>query len=371
MEYFEPMTNARVNLKILLIYLIHQLIVFGSIYLNHTLYAPQGSPKGLGVIWPLLANWDGEWYLKIVAQGYSQHSAAFFPLYPLLIWVLNSLGMKPLAAGLLISNLCLLGICFLFFTLISNDYDQKVALKALWYLMLFPTSFFLNLVYTEALFLLWVLVAFANARRGHWLLAGIGGLLAAATRNWGVFVVVPLIVEYLHQIGFNWRRIKGQILWLGIIPVGLLSYMFFLQSRFADPLLFVKVQASWLRGTSLPWDAFLITIRNIVNDRYWGRNFLDLLITVLAMGMLLVGFRKKIRFSYLVYGIIGFLIPLFAASPRAGLFSMPRFVMVLFPIYLGAAVGFNRPDLERGIIALFAGALAHFSVLFSQLRWIA
>ncbi len=371
MEDFESMKNARITLKILSVYLVHQLIVFGSIYLNHTLYAPRGSFKGVGVLWPLLANWDGEWYLRIVTDGYNQHSAAFFPLYPLLIGLLHSFGIKPLTAGLLISNVCLLGICFLFFMMISKDYDQKVAFKALWYLMLFPTSFFLNVVYTEALFLLGVLVAFASARQGRWLLAGIGGLCAAATRNWGVFIVIPLIVEYLHQINFNWRRIQGRIGWLGIIPVGLLSYMFFLQSRFGDPFLFVKVQASWLRGASLPWDAFLFTIGNIVNDRYWGRNFLDLLVTVPAMGMLLSGFRKKIRVSYLVYGVIGFLIPLFAASPRAGLFSMPRFVMVLFPIYLGIAVGFNRSEPERGIIALFAGALAHFSVLFSQLRWIA
>ena len=371
MDDFGPMKNAKVNLKIFLIYLIHQMIVFGSIYLNHTLYAPKGSPKGLRVIWPLLANWDGEWYLKIVAEGYNAHSAAFFPLYPLLIWLLKACGLKPLAAGLIISNLCLLGICFLFFKLVSKDYDETVSLKALWYLMLFPTSFFLNLVYTEALFLIFVLISFYNARQGHWLLAGIGGLLAAATRNWGIFIIIPLIGEYFNQINFNWRLLKGQILWLGIIPIGLLSYMFFLQNHFADPFLFVRAQTSWLRFFSLPWEAFLITIRNIVNDSYWGRNFLDLLITVVAMGMFIIGLPKKIRFSYLLYGVIGFLIPLFVASPRAGLFSMPRFVMVLFPIYLCTAVGFNRPELERGTTALFAGALAHFSVLFSQLRWIA
>src|SRR4051812_39892948 len=55
---------------------------------------------------------DGLWYLRIASGGYANGdgSAAFFPLYPLLIRGLSfALGGHPLAAALLVSNLAFAG----------------------------------------------------------------------------------------------------------------------------------------------------------------------------------------------------------------------------------------------------------------------
>lgn len=360
----------KTNLKILWIYLVHQIIVLGGIYLDKTLYAQRGVSKQLAVIWPSLANWDGEWYLKIAASGYEAHSVAFFPLYPLAIRLFHALGCDFLTGALLVSNLSLLGGCFIFYRLLALDYPQDDCLKGLWYLLLFPTSFFFNAVYTEAFFLWLTLTAFYLARRGVWLGAGIAGMLAATTRNLGVWLIIPLALEYWVQRDYDWRRIDWSLAWLLLVPLGLGGYMLYLARAFGDPLGFVKVQSSWLRTFTYPWQAFAITIRHLLHGRYWDRNLLDFSFAVLALGMLAASFRKM-RLSYLVFAVIGFLMPLWAGSSRAGLFSMPRFVAVLFPLHMGLALRWSDSQLERGSMALGAGWLVYLSISFARLKWVA
>jgi hypothetical protein len=49
--------------------------------------------------WELFSHWDGKWYVKIASLGYSygddgqQHSVAFYPLFPLLMRGLRTLGI--------------------------------------------------------------------------------------------------------------------------------------------------------------------------------------------------------------------------------------------------------------------------------------
>jgi Gpi18-like mannosyltransferase len=65
--------------------------------------------------WELFSHWDGKWYTQIANLGYSyandgqQHSVAFYPLFPLLIRGLMTLGMRADAAGVLINSLAFLG----------------------------------------------------------------------------------------------------------------------------------------------------------------------------------------------------------------------------------------------------------------------
>ena len=49
------------------------------------------------------AQWDSDWYLAIVDRGYDEQSAAFFPLFPALVYVLGWVIGSNLAAGVLIS----------------------------------------------------------------------------------------------------------------------------------------------------------------------------------------------------------------------------------------------------------------------------
>lgn len=75
----------------------------------------------------------------------------------------------------------------------------------------FPTAFFLNAVYTEALFLTFTTGSFWAAYvRRDLLLAGLLGALAAATRNFGVLLLIPLAHEWLRNRQEFGRRGSGR-----------------------------------------------------------------------------------------------------------------------------------------------------------------
>ena len=95
--------------------------------------------------------WDTGWYLEIAEEGYSttpraegaaagQKNLAFFPLYPLLARAVSVVTAgDAFLAGLLLSNVCLIVICFLFYRLTRLDWDEATSTRAVKYLL--PVSY--------------------------------------------------------------------------------------------------------------------------------------------------------------------------------------------------------------------------------------
>ena len=157
-------------------------------------------------------NWDGHWFSLIAQQGYFERpTAAFFPLYPLLLagvsWFLD--GQIELA-GVLISNIALLGALALLYQLVQLDFPRAVARRALLHLAIFPTAYYLGAVYSESLFLLVSVGALYAARRDTWWLAGVLGFLAALTRSQGILLLIPLAILFVRQQGWRPPRLAGQ-----------------------------------------------------------------------------------------------------------------------------------------------------------------
>src|SRR5437899_10543020 len=109
----------------------------------------------------------------------------------MLIAALTPLTHDPLIASMCISNIAFLVLLVVFYQLVKEDFDQERAERAILYLAVFPTAFFLAAGYTDALFLALALSCFYNMRRGHWWLAGLFGFFASLTRSAGVFLLVP------------------------------------------------------------------------------------------------------------------------------------------------------------------------------------
>jgi hypothetical protein len=158
-------------------------------------------PSGSMNIW---SHWDGEHYVALAMDGYLQGPKnvppAFFPLYPLIVRSLSELFGGPLSKeaishwGPLLSLLFLPFALYFIYGLALDGWGERVAKGTIRALAFFPTTFFLNAAYTESLFLalsagsLW-----AMRVRKNLLLACILAGLAAATRNVGIFLVVPLL----------------------------------------------------------------------------------------------------------------------------------------------------------------------------------
>ena len=166
--------------------------------------------------WPidLWARWDSVWYLTIAEQGYhgAAETLAFWPLYPALLAALGAvLGGHDLTAGVLISMASLLGSLVLLERLGLRLVGEPSARRAVLYLALFPTAFFLGAVYSESLYLLLALGAFLLAERGRFLPAGVVCGLAILTRVAGVALLPALAI-------IAWR--SGQTAACAPLPCG-------------------------------------------------------------------------------------------------------------------------------------------------------
>ena len=334
-----------------------------------TLDVPPGSMN----IW---SHWDGEHYVRLALNGYLQPpdnvSPAFFPMYPLLMRSFAELFGGPLSIealsvwGALISLMFLpLGLYFIYHIAL-HTWGERVARASVLTLCLFPTTFFLNAAYTESLFLaLSAGSIWAMRVRKDLLLACVMGAFAAATRNVGVFLVVPLFVEWVRGGGIGGVRERiGGLATLGMVPAGLLAYMGYLWMRFGDPLLFYSAQKNWGRQATGPlatarraWGSAVEGAGRLFDPGPWAHpslgnladhlaeanNLYNLAFFVFAVVVLLAGLRN-LPVSLSIYGFLLIAPATLFGTPESPLMGTPRYVLVAFPIFivLGLLSG-NRP----------------------------
>jgi hypothetical protein len=196
--------------------------------------------------------WDSEYYLAIAIGGYNDPrtphltplglstnvqdhvvtqsgtsfsqsislSYAFFPFYPLMIrffaFPLSIFGLNEIAtatlAGVVVSALGTLLAMLALFDLTRDSLGEDGALRAAFYLIIFPTGFFLIQIYTEGLFVGLAFACLAMLKRKNWLAAAILGVCATMTRAVGVALVIPMVISWIRlgewvDIDLEWRQI--------------------------------------------------------------------------------------------------------------------------------------------------------------------
>ena len=329
---------------------------------------------------PLLAvwgRWDAEHYLGIARNGYSGTEPAFFPLYPALIRIVGTLAGSHLIAGLLISNLAsFFGLLYLY-KLVEHEYNRHVAQRATFYIAIFPTAIFFSAVYSESLFLCLTVAAFYYVRERRWLTAGLFGFLAAMSRSEGILLAVPFLIEWVVAIREGGREylrygvdnIVKPLVGTALVPLGLACYMAYLWVLSGDPLLFSHVQKHWGRHFAPPWVSvqhawFLITHAHA--QQTVSTQIQELAFTTLMVAVLVIGFRR-LRLSYSVYMALSILVPMCTAS----LMSMPRFALVLFPMFALFGLWGARPTFNNAYVAFSLPLLGLFTVLFADWYWVA
>lgn len=307
--------------------------------------------------------WDSGWYLDIAQHGYSikthlpgdiQANVGFFPLYPLLIRLLTHLTGSYFIAGLIISNLFLIVAALLLYQLLRLDYDEETTLKAVKYLFLFPTAFILSGVFTESLFLALSLLCFYCARKDKWLLAGLAGYLAALTRSTGVLLVVPMGLLYLQTKRFRLRECRLNVLWLGLIPAGVLSFGFYDYLRFGDFMVYSHMQQTgWGHHFTEPMSVIVQGLISADKSELVDAWFLAATLLLLTYDAL------ESSIPYWVYSILVLL-----ATPATGMvFGTPRYLCTLFPLFiiLSKLTRTQESDqLLSTVLALLQGCLMVF-----------
>ena len=315
---------------------------------------------------PLLdaaTRWDAKAYVDIAHDGYGAVPAnnAYFPLYPLLMRLLATLlgggDDAYLLAGLLISNLALLVALAYLTRLVAIDHDVAAGPRAALYLLVFPTSVFLSVVYPESLLIALTLGAVYHARRAEWLPAGVLGVLAALTRPFiGAAVALPIAVEAFQRSGPRAAMASA-----APAAVALFAWMGVLWRVTGDPKAVLTAEANWGVGPSVPFRAFT----DLFDPNVYGFPYI-VLGSTLFIGVLVAISWRLLRPSLAAYATVVFLISVATGS----LTSSPRYYLAVFPAFMGLGI-VARGWFGRAYVAIGVAIGAIFTAMYALWYWVA
>jgi hypothetical protein len=341
----------------------------------------------LGYFTDIWARWDSDFFLRIAQHGYNDSSAAFAPLYPALVAVLGRVFFGHyIAAGLVVSLLCCLGAFLLIYSLAERRLGADGAARSVLYLAVFPMALFLQAVYSESLFLLLSLAAFALAERGRFAGAGVVTGLAILTRVAGLALLPALaVLAWRHR-----ERIRALGKLVLALPVAAI-YPLVLWQQVGDPFAFADAQDRWHRHLSWAgpfggiWHGLTSTWHGLeqfvvghgtnvpgTNPMHAAaENVQAFAFLVLFIVLTIVAWRR-LGTAYGVFAAVSLAIPLSYPSSRWPLLSLPRFGLVIFPLFLAlAALTANRPRLHTAVVACSSVFLGVAVVQWALWQWVA
>lgn len=319
--------------------------------------------------------YDATLYARLARDGYHNsppYRAAFFPLQPLLTAIVTPLtGGNIYVAGIIVANIAfffaLLGLGMLALhegsgadaslSTISDKQGLATARRSMLYLTVYPMALFLFAGYAESLFLAlatWCLVAI---RRGAWWQAGVIGLLAAMTRQMGLFLALPFAYDYAVRAGWRLRGLRINAAWVLLIPGGLLLFMGWLWYTRGDPLAFQHAEGYWGHAFAPPWGTLSWALRVLLGVRdplslTFYKDVLDL-VAALLFGVLIVVGVRRLRLGDTAYCCAVWLLALSYPALGWPLQSDARYMLAAFPCFLTLARLGRRPWLHILITVIF------------------
>lgn len=333
-------------------------------------------------------NFDGVHYLRIAQNGYTAiYSQAFFPVYPFLIKIFDifpkgSFDLRIFTdpsyfyTGMILSSVFFILALYFLYRLWSEEHNPKTAWVSIILLLTFPTSFYFGSVYSESIFLLLAVLTFWFVKKDKFILAGIAASFASATKIQGVLLGVFLAIELWQKYKGKFSHLKKNLwkdaLGVGIAPLGLLGYMYFLYKNIGDPIYFLTAQPAFGADRSsvplipLPQVFYryikILTETSASSLAFWNAS-LELFMALLVIVALVITF-KKVRFSYWIFALLAVLMPTLTGTFS----SIPRYVLLAFPI-LPAIANLKKAVKYIIIAQVILGAV--LIVLFTRGYWVA
>ena len=321
--------------------------------------------------------WDAAWFARIAQEGHyreNDSSAAFYPVFPFVTRAVGlATGMSMLTAGMVVSNIAFIGSLVVLHALTRLERSESVARRTVILIAFFPTSFYFLAPYSESVFLFFTLLSFWLARRNRWVAGGLSGALAAATRGVGITLAPALAIEAVSQWRADGRALRARLAGSTLVALGPIAYAAGWLVTAGRPLQPWRAESGLGRGFSFPLVSLARGIRVAIADilaRDRLISAVELLFTALAVLLLLVGWRSM-RGCYRAYVSLGLLIPLafpFVAPPLA---SLPRFVIVLFPLFWVAAEKIRKTEWFATTALVSGLGYVTLAVYFMNWRFVA
>lgn len=350
--------------------------------------------------------WDSEYYLSIATVGYddpdvggipsdfswstfngqfcspspgadcTSRNYAFFPLYPWLVRVLalplHLFPLSPIArstlAAVILSLLGALGAMLALYAMTRGSLGEEGGLRAAFYLLIFPSGFFLAQVYTEGLFLglTFGALAFLLARRWGW--SALLAALAVWARPGGALLVLPMGIVWLMdkawKDGWKSASLRGLAV---ILPV--LSYGIWSLTPLADKFHLVETLVYSrgllaIRQSLTGWSQALLTFstNNSQAKFYYSLEFTAVVLALLACILL---FKQRPEIS--AFGLAVIIFTFSSGSPQ----GMIRYVLAVPGLFWMLSYWGRQPAFDRVWTLVSVLLLGVEAMLFSFNFWVA
>ncbi len=353
---------------------------------------------------------DSEYYLSIAVAGYDDPEVdyvtapepanqeqftknyAFYPLYPTLIKVfmlpLQPLGLAPVAAatlaGIIVALLgTLVGVLALY-DLVYPLLGEEGAFRAVFYLLIFPTGFFLAQVYTEGLFIGLVFGSLALMQRGardrrYYWAASLLAALAVLTRSVGAALVLALLVQVWLNAGKDnrWKALAWGLVYSSL-PVGIYLAMSFSSwgegFRFVQENFFGRSMLN-LSGSIEGWTAALQIVLGgtqgipgwVMGRQEMTRLYFTLEILAVLLGLLAILLTWKQLPHAAAFSLAAWGIAVTSGFPQSNI----RYMLVLPVIFLLLGRWGRRPVFDRAWTITSLLLYGMLLTLFSFDFWVA
>lgn len=299
-----------------------------------------------GRLFGVWERWDACWYLRIAEYGYEvgEPGTAFFPVYPTAIRILAPflLGNVVLAA-LTVSAIGYIAAMAILHAMVSVDLDRRTAERAMLYLSVFPTAFFLFAPFTESVFLALALAALYCMRTRRYGYAVAAALLVGLTRPQGVLLGLPLAWEaflllrsHRFAAGYRWMTVTAGA--AAVAPaVGFGLFVAFAElATGVSP--FDAERQHWGYGNAPPWEVLGDAWRWMLDPANAG--FADiqamtgfhLVMIAIFLALFVIGLRM-VPVTYSLY-VFPQLLVITMGGPATPLQSASRFMLAMFPIFV-------------------------------------
>jgi Gpi18-like mannosyltransferase len=346
--------------------------------------------------------WDSEYYLAIAVGGYDDpatdvlgppghqytKSYSFLPFYPLLIrlfmFPLKVLGLNPIAtatlAGVIVSALGALGAMLALYDITRDSLGEDGGLRAAFYLIIFPTGFFLVQVYTEGVFVGLVFGCIAMLKRKQWLYAALLGSAATLTRAVGVALVIPTLIAWFRSgdwrdLDLEWRQIILQgVAWRSLMRgvfafAPLITFLVWKFSYYGSA--FDYVEQTFFGSTFMnigravqDWTQAFQSLSMQIPQR--GANYL--IIIVLFLIALVACFKCMKDYPEAAWVSLAIIIISWGSGPASG---MHRYVLTTPAIFIALADWGKNPVFDRAWTITSIMWMGFLAAMFAMNLWVA
>ncbi|MGZ4709864.1 MAG: hypothetical protein ACXWBN_14095 [Acidimicrobiales bacterium] len=339
----------------------------------------------------LLGGWvryDGNWYRSIVTGGYAyagpdaQSNVAYFPGYPLAMWLVTQVVRNAALAGVLVTVASGFGAVVLFGRWARVRLDDRTTRLAVLLLVLYPFAWYLfGAVYADALFLVAAIGAFVLLEGGHPVLAGLLGAVATASRPIGPALVLGLVLVVIERRGGfrHLRALRPADAGVLLSAVGMAAWSAYQGIRWGDPLLFSHIEGApgwnqgfgprtwfkltffWRLGKLPGWLSDSIHQTNQQSPRPWTESTLTLSLLLQALCLVAACLLVRTVWRRFGWGYAGYVLGVIAigAVGTKDFLSVGRYLLAAFPLFAAAGVVLvDRPRLRLATLIASAGLLA-------------